>query len=290
MDKLKKIIKKSVPEPIYKFLSVMKRVVFPNGAVNLKKINFIKKHDYAIVLGNGPSLKNDLEKIVKKVDTHDFICVNNFCSSPYYKVFKPSLYVFLDLYFFSEKAHPMWIEQRKKTFETINKETTWNMQIFLPYYANEKILKEFITNPNVEIIKINVYSSNNIKLYNTGYFGPKQCNVLIYAIYLAIWAKYKKIEIYGADLSFHKDVDVDQNDNSLIHVFRHFNKEDEVHKCMKNPERIEPFTMAEFMQTTTDTFTAHEILNRYAKENNILIVNKSSYSLIDAYTRNDSTK
>jgi ABC-type bacteriocin/lantibiotic exporter with double-glycine peptidase domain len=64
-----------------------------------------------------------------------------------------------------------------------------------------------------------------------------------------------------------------------------FNKEDEVHKCMKNPQRVEPFTMTELMQTTTDTFEAHELLNAYAKKKNIIITNKSSYSLIDAYIR-----
>lgn len=282
---LKDIFRRLVPKIIWQYLSILKRILLPNGAVSLKKVNFIKNNYKVIVLGNGPSLKNDLEKIAEKADIYDFVCVNNFCSSPYYSVFKPSMYVFLDGYFFSEKAHPMWIEQRKKTFEIINKETTWNMQIFLPFGADESILKHFITNTKVEIIKFNVFSTKKTFLYNLGYFGPAQCNVLLYAVYLSIWAKYKNIEIYGADLSFHKDVDVSQHDNSLIHVFKHFNKEDEVHKCMKNPERIEAFTMTELMQTTTDTFEAHELLELYANENNILITNKSSYSLIDAYDR-----
>ena len=257
----------------------------PNGAVNLKNINFIKNHENVIVLGNGPSLKNDLEDIAKKVDTHDFVCVNNFCSSPYYTTFKPSLYVFLDGYFFSEKAHEMWIVQREKTFKIINEQTSWGMKIILPAGADETILREYIQNENIEIIKMNVFSENRIKLYDSGYYGPSQCNVLIYAVYLAIWSKYKSIEIYGADMSFHKDVEVDQNDNSLIHIFRHFNKEDEVHKCMKNPQRVEPFTMTELMQTTTDTFQAHEFLEQYAKTKDINILNCSSYSLIDAYKR-----
>jgi len=45
------------------------------------------------------------------------------------------------------------------------------------------------------------------------------------------------------------------------------------------------FTMTELMQTTKDTFEAHELLELYASENNISITNKSSYSLIDAYKR-----
>lgn len=282
---IKNALRAIMPKKVWKLLSMAKRILLTKGAVSLKNIKFVKNSESVIVLGNGPSLKNDLEKIAQKAETHDFVCVNNFCSSPYYKIFKPSMYVFLDGYFFSEEAHPMWIEQREKTFKVIDQETTWDMQIFLPFGADENILKKFIKNKKVDIVKMNVFSSNKISLYDTGYFGPVQCNVLIYAVYLAILAQYKLIEIYGADLSFHKDVEVDQNDNSLIQVFRHFNKEDEVHKCMKNPQRIEPFTMTELMQTTTDTFEAHELLNTYAKKMNIVITNKSSYSLIDAYVR-----
>jgi hypothetical protein len=86
-------------------------------------------------------------------------------------------------------------------------------------------------------------------------------------------------------LSFHKDIDVDQNDNSLIIVFKHFNKEDTIEKLMKNPEKINPFSMTEIMDTTMQTFQAHEILEKYAKLKNINITNCSSYSLIDAYKR-----
>jgi len=285
---MKRLLRKIVPKKIWYMLSIFKRIIIPNGAKNLKSINFIKNYENVIVLGNGPSLNNDLEQIADKVGTHDFVCVNNFCSSPYYKIFRPSMYIFLDGYFFVEKAHPEWIEQRRKTFNIINKETIWDMKIFLPAGADENILKKFIKNTKIEIIKINVFQTNHLNLYNTGYWGPGQCNVLIYAVYLSIWTKYKNIEIYGADLSFHKDIDVDQNDNSLIMIFKHFNKEDEIKKCMKNPERIIPFTMTEIMDTTMQTFQAHEILEKYAFSKNINIVNLSSYSLIDAYKRESS--
>lgn len=292
MNKFKEYKRQITPDFIRKLLKrlrqptkPLKRVLRPKGAINLRNVNFIKKHDEVIVLGNGPSLKNDLDDIAKKTDTHDFVCVNNFCSSPYYKVFKPSIYVFLDPYFFSENSHESWIVQREKTFKIINEQTTWNMKIFLPFGANEKILKRFIINEKIDIIKMNVSHSNNIKLYDSGYFGPIQCNVLIYAVYLAIWSKYKNIKIYGADMSFHKDIDVDQNDNSLFMTFKHFNSEDTIEKLMKNPEKIIPTTMKEELTGCTYIFEAHEILNSYANKHNIEISNYSSYSLIDAYKR-----
>lgn len=191
---MKAMLRAILPKIIWLHLSIIKRILFPNGAISLKKVNFVKNKDKVIVLGNGPSLKNDLEKIAKKIETHDFICVNNFCSSPYYKIFKPSMYVFLDGYFFSEEAHPDWIKQREETFKTINEETTWSMKIILPANANENILKKFIKNKKIEIIRVNCFSlfvekyNSFIRiLFNTGFFGPASNNVLIYAIYYSIW-------------------------------------------------------------------------------------------------------
>jgi len=291
MKSIKQIIKMYTPKKIWFLMLMAKSILLPNGAKSLKQINFLKNHDAVIVLGNGPSLKNDLENIVKTVDDHDFVCVNNFCSSPYYEVLKPNKYVFLDGYFFSKDAHPDWIKQRELTFTIINEKTNWKMQIFVPMGADVSILKEFIKNENVEIIKFKVLTYVNhdmsklVRYYNTGYFGPYQCNVLLYAIYLAIWAKHKKIEIYGADLSFHNDVQVDQLNNQVQIKFRHFNSEDHVEQLMKNPQKIEPFSMYELMQTTADTFKSHDILNFYGQSKNIQILNGSSFSLIDAYKR-----
>lgn len=288
---LKTRLREIMPPSIWKTLSILKLLIFNRDAKGLRSIKFLKDKPDVIVLGNGPSLKNDLEKIAQIADQHDFVCVNNFCSSPYYKTFKPNKYIFLDGYFFSENAHPDWIKQREETFKIINECTTWKMQIFLPIWADETILREIIANQNVEIIKFKVFENNCktikqvLRRYVTGFFGPQQCNVLIYAIYLAIWAKHKKIKIFGADLSFHNDVQVNQRNNHLEIKFRHFNKEEQVERLMKNPEKIEPFTMAELMQTTADTFRAHEILNIFSNYKNIEIINASSFSMIDAYKR-----
>ncbi|EKO3877200.1 hypothetical protein P0F19_002412 [Vibrio metschnikovii] len=292
--RLKTVLRKIMPSLIWQMLSLFKQLVFNWDAKGLRSIKFLKDKQDVIVLGNGPSLKKDLEKIAIMAEQHDFVCVNNFCSSPYYETFKPNKYVFLDGYFFSENAHPDWVKQREETFKIINERTTWKMQIFLPMWADKTILERIIVNPNVEIIKIKVFGNNHKtiqqakRIYATGFFGPQQCNVLIYAVYLSVWAKHKKVKIFGADLSFHNDVQVNQENNHLEIRFRHFNKEDHVERLMKNPEKVEPFTMAEIMQTTADTFRAHEILNAFANYKNIEIINVSYFSMIDTYKRGNN--
>lgn len=287
----KLFLREVLPRALWRKLSFLKWYFFSKGSKKLTDINFIKGFDNAVVLGNGPSLIRDLESIEKLKEKSDFICVNNFCTSSYFTILKPNKYIFLDGYFFSSTAHSDWITQREKTFDIINRKTEWKMQIFLPPTANEKILKDKIKNKNVEIIKMKVFGfnpdskRNAIRKYKKGIWGPVQCNVLIYAIYLAVWSKYKNINVFGADMSFHNDVCVNQEHNALEIRFRHFNKEDSFERLMKNPEKIHPFTMAELMQTTADTFRSHELVSYFAQHNGVKILNCSSFSMIDAYQR-----
>lgn len=290
-SKLKAFTRIVIPNFLLSTLVFIKISSLSKDSKTLKKINFNKVHNKAIVLGNGPSLKNDLDDIASKKDNYDVICVNNFCSSPYYEVFKPVMYVFLDGYFFSDDAHIDWVEQREKTFKIINETTNWPMQIFLPANADESILKDIITNENIQIIKFRVsqFVSENLKLndfmYATGFFGPYQCNVLIYAIYLAVWARYNIVDIYGADLSFHNDVQVNQINNKLYMTFKHFNSKDKIEFLRRGYKKEGNETMFYMLDGQAKTFKAHELIESFSEKLDVKIYNKSSVSLIDAYSR-----
>ena len=294
VKKILKLLYKLIPftfkyfiKDIYLFLK------FSNdGAVNIKKIVFFKSFDNVVVLGNGPSLNADREDILSLADSNDFVCVNNFCDDELYVKLKPSLYVFLDAYFFSTKAHEQLVLRREKTFNIINEVTTWNMNIVVPSSADVSILKKIIKNRNITIYKISTlsyFSYGNSKFekffFDVGMYGPAQINVLIYGIYLSIIANYKNIKIYGADLSFHNDIMVDQKTNCLYIEYKHFNQKNTFEILRKNPDKVEPWKMAELMKLTSDTFYAHEFMYKYAINKGIHIENASSHSLIDAYPR-----
>ena len=261
-----------------------------NG-ISLKKINFIKNNKKCIVLGNGPSLKEDLDVIKKHIEDYDFCCVNNFVLSPYFDKFKPTKYIFQDTYFWQENAHEDWIKQRNETYLLLNEKVHWDMQVFIPMHADKAFFEQKITNPKIEIIQLKVagmrYVQSNFayKLFDSGYFGPCRWNVLITAVYLSIYTKYDEISIYGADMSFYKDVDVDQKTNDLILKTKHFYGEAKYDVYTHNPEKTRKVTMHELMDTQACIFFAHEVLSGYANKLKINIVNRSSYSLIDAYKR-----
>jgi len=262
------------------------------GFISSNRLHLDSPKDKVVVIGNGPSLKRDKLVFEELTNTYDFICVNNFCDDPLYEVIKPKVYVFLDPYFFDDTAHPDWIERREKTFHLINEKTTWPLQIVIPIFGNDKPLKEIINNPLVKITKLATkgikcpsYSGRVQRLYDSGFYGPPPINVLIYAIFAAIKLRYKVVKVCGADLSFHKDVDVDQSTNDLIMTFRHFNEPDKVEVLTKNPEKKVKWKMSELLSLSAETFLAHELLNNYAKSKGIQIINASSFSLIDSYER-----
>ena len=290
MERVKQYLRKLTPSTIWLTLSSLKKIFKLDQSVPMffvSKYNSIEK-EKIFVLGNGPSLKNDMKSL-----PHDanFFCVNNFSTSLYYSQLKPKFYLFLDSYFFSEKSHEDWIKQRNKTFDAIDKQTKWNMTIYVPSWANLKFIEASINNKFIKIIKLRVGDFDvgskmiNKFAYNTGIFGPHQVNVLIYAIYISIWLKAKEIVLLGADASFHNDVSVDQFTNELYMNFSHFNDKPSKKLLMKNPCKTEPFNMFEIIDTCSKTFGAHDMLNYFANSKSCKIYNASSYSLIDSYVR-----
>lgn len=262
------------------------------GSVNVHKIKFHKSHDSVCVLGNGPSLNNDKDNIKLLIDTHDFICVNNFSDDHLYCLVKPKLYIFADTSYYTNPVHKDWEDKRNIAFREINSKTTWPIKIIVPHDADIDFLKRNINNSNVEIIKtssqgifFNKYSNALKFLYDSGIYEPPRLNVLLNAIFIAITTGYKNIKIFGADLSFHKDVSVDQNNNDLYIKYRHFNESDKVDILLKNPQKVDKWTMGELLESSAKTFICHEVLYNYGSDKNISITNLSSHSLIDAYPR-----
>lgn len=253
-------------------------------------IKYIKSKNNLIVLGNGPSLTKDIDKIKLNLNSFDFYAVNKFCKSDIYEYIKPCGYFFLDPIFFSEN------QEIKELLNIINSNTSWKMQVFIPEQLYHTHMKKILTNENIEVIPMSFKDSrifldtSPIKtlILKTGFFMFPAINVLIFSIFTGIWAKYDAIYIYGADASFHLDTTVDQKTNELIVLNRHFNETDQHTKCAKDIGEYELCSMSEFLEMNYIHFRSHEKLYGFAKNNKVDIINKSSFSLIDAYPRSEA--
>ncbi|MCR9633792.1 hypothetical protein NB520_20045, partial [Vibrio antiquarius] len=79
---------------------------------SLNEIYSSNKSKKCIVLGNGPSIKNDIEVIKKQIGNSDYLAVNHFCENSDFEILKPNKYVLLDEYFWHPDASLDLIEKR----------------------------------------------------------------------------------------------------------------------------------------------------------------------------------
>ena len=267
------------------------KVLKTKNGVSANKVNFNKKKDKCVIMGNGPSLKKDLPMIVKDRESADFFCVNAFPLAEQFFEIKPEFIVLTDTAWWREDPSPENESKRKEVYNILNK-VDWKLQCITTHNSDYSFMRRSIGNKNIEITKLNTVSilrlldEHAFKYYDTGYFAPPFDNVLLIAVYTAIKAGYSEIEIYGADLSYMFLIDVDQDTNMVFIKEEHFheNGEREVLK-MDAGINSEPATMHDFLKLQATILKGHELLNEYAKSKGVKIKNKSSYSIIDAYSR-----
>ena len=257
----------------------------------LNEAFFTKDNIKCVVIGNGPSLKNDIGSILN-MRSVDFFCVNHMAETEWFTKLKPKHYALFDPYFWSDEAHDSLKAKRNCLYKTLTEAVTWEMYIYIPRNADLTFLESEIKNKNIKLKQLETVAISAVqydglaKILLKGKYGPPACNVIIYAMYLAIMANYKEIELFGADLSFTEDVVVNQKNNQVCIEYRHFYGESTLEPLYANPRKVKPITMESLYRTTYLTFFAHNLLSKMAKLRNIKVVNKSSYSIIDAYERN----
>lgn len=196
---------------------------------------FYKNHlpisDYKIdILVNGPSLKLDLKKHQNNLS--NILVVNQFVKHESFTILKPKYYLIQDPYFWDVSIIGHWEEKRNSTIESLNKNVTWKMMLILPRKA--KKLEKLIINSNITFkyyheipLPDKIWSSNKYNfltkyLLSKNIISPIPRNVLITAIYICIISNVKILNIQGADMSFFKELEVNQETNVVGILESHF--------------------------------------------------------------------
>lgn len=243
------------------------------------------------MLGNGPSLNDDISKINSEKYEADIACVNAFPTSEHFKNLKPKYLFLSDTAWWRKDPGKEYEIKRDSVYKNINS-IEWGMQVFIPYNANLDFLEKKIHNKHIDIIKIKSASNYHIlnksifKYYDTGYINPPLSNVLIFSNFCLVKMGYQELDIYGADLSYILLIDIDQETNQLIVKNEHFYKKSEAKPMLLNAGKNSEYaTMHDFLKIQALTYKGHELINEYAKLKGIKITNKSAYSTIDSYDR-----
>lgn len=265
-------LEKSI-ETIISLLSVCLFSSFSTGR-KFKKIYKNQKNDTCYILGNGPSLKEELDKNIELFCNKDVVVVNTMCKSLVYKVIKPKFYILLDPIIWD----PKWSEYKAVVDGLLN--TDWEMSLVLPQHCPKEYCSIFTANPNIKIVFYNAtrivgFSNISFSLYKHGLGLPYSRNVTTPAVMCAVNSGYKKILLYGADHSWTRELNADEKNRIYIQD-THFYEDD--------VKRYLPVGMyREYLLQHYITFLSHHIMNKYAKYRGAKIINKTKYSFIEDY-------
>jgi hypothetical protein len=272
-------------------LSFIKILLFSKIRVRIKKLKSISSSN-CYILGNGPSLVKNLRENIDFLKSQKLFVVNNFVTSEYYEVVKPTYYVLADPAYWDQDAYE---EDRKASFLTLNRIndlTTWSMYLIVPNEAfKSKIFKNvFVENKNIEILNYNTTSIIGFNFLNRffykNYLGmPPLQNVLCACIFFAINMNFIEINLLGADHSWTKDLIVN-NKNEVCQAQIHFYTQ-----SVKKEFNIfirsygEPYKMHQILRDYAQMFETYHLLEKYANYKNVRIYNRSEGSFIDAFER-----
>jgi hypothetical protein len=255
------------------------------------KRSIIKGKGCINILGNGPSLKTDYPVLLSSLTEADSILVvNSFATTDLFEVLKPQYYFIVDPSFFMDKNVQIVADIKNATADALISKTKWKLHLFFPYKGrNSKFLQKLKENKLIEIeyfLNVPIYDGSekvNHFLFKHNLANPPYRNVLIAAIFYSIKMNFSKIVIWGADHSWHEQI-VLGKDNRVYTKDSHFYGEAEkgfVHcDIYGNPTKVH-----EELYNASRALMLYHNLEAFSHLYNCKIVNKSSKTWIDAFSR-----
>ena len=107
-----------------------------------------------IVLGNGPSLKIDMDMVIEKSLTAEVYVLNYFAATKYFNKIKPEYYVLTDRMFWDQNANTDIKKDNEQLFLSLER-VEWKMNLICPEAGFNHINKRLIKNKNIKVLKVN---------------------------------------------------------------------------------------------------------------------------------------
>jgi hypothetical protein len=242
------------------------------------------------VLGNGPSLNNDLEKCKHLQFLGDVWCVNQFAETALYEQLQPKNYVFADSSYWRDDETESLIQVRKELFGSILNKTTWQLTIYAPFDAKNHFEVVFGCASN---ITLHFYNSTTVlgakrvvkAMYDYGLGMPWVQNVLVAALFLSLRRGHKKIYLLGADHSWHETLELD-DENRVCFRDRHFYEGNAaLVPFVMGGNQGKTFTMAQLFFALSKMFEGYWMIKEYAEALGAEVLNASSITYVDAFKR-----
>ncbi len=250
-----------------------------------------RKNDGVLILGNGPSLRNDLTNYPKFLNHKDLVCVNHFPKTELYEKLQPAIYVTGAPDLWLDDIEEKYVTQSKALFDVMNQKTSWPLAFFIPYEAKKHLRWQQQLSGNKHI-SINYYNNIPIEGWKRfKYWGfkhnigmPRPHNVMIPSIMLSISFGYKTISLLGADHSWLSEISVTESNEVLINQ-KHFYDENTSKKQPLDKRGVGKRSLPELLHKFMTAFRGYFELEEYANDIGVEINNATKGSFIDAFKK-----
>ena len=237
-----------------------------------------------VILGNGPSLRKTIDEDREWLENHDLMAVNFAANSPEFLMLRPKYYMLADGLFFNSVQTNNNVKKLWDSFHQVS----WDMTLFVPSKFKHFVKPLLLNAKNLKLRFFNLTPVDGFRwlkhlFFSTGWGMPRPRNVMIPAIMEGIRMGYKKIFLCGADHTWTKTLDVD-NENFVISIQPHFYTDnEEEHKRVR--ETYKGLKLHDVLGSMTIAFRSYWEIADYAERKEIEIINATPGSMIDAFPR-----
>lgn len=240
-----------------------------------------------IILGNGPSLRRNLDEDMELLQESDTLAVNFFANTPEFTLVKPKYYLLADPHFFDKVDTDPNVARLIASLNAID----FRMTLLIP--AKSRWKAKVFNKRSLKVETFNSIAVEGFRWFENAMFKarrgmPRPRNVLIPSVMVGTWLGYKRIFLLGADHSWLSTLSVNDR-NEVVSVQPHFYREDEKEQTRIRQEYVR-HPLHEVLESMMIAFRSYHRIQAYATSRGISILNATPASMIDAFPRSPLDK
>lgn len=246
------------------------------------------ENEELVILGNGPSLRDTIDKQTDAVMSRRRLAVNFAGNAPEFVSLKPDFYVLADGHFFNGGATDPNVARLMKNLQSVD----WPMTIFVPCREARRMKSITAANSHITVAGFNLtpgegWTPAAHALYDAGLAMPRPRNVLIPSIMIGMRLGFRRIWLCGADHTWSRTLSVDE-ENRVISVQPHFYKDTASEQKRVNTEYA-GYHLHHILRSLYIAFRSYHMIAAYAARRHVEILNATPGSMIDAFPRRSLT-
>lgn len=252
----------------------------------LKYKLIVSPNQRLIVIANGPSLKEDLNRLEKEdLSNTDFAMMNFSAITPLFLKLKPKYYCLADHAFFK----PGYNEEKvRKSYQALEELVDWDLTLVVSY--NAKVVKKYseLTNPHIKFQRVFAVSCDSFKnvlyrLYKKGLGNPSIGTVTNMAAFAGIQYGYKQIEFCGNDMSFFDGICVSDDNYPCVEMKHYYDDKVTLKPMMISDTQHQ--TLRSYVEMVYRMIVSHNAIADYGKYMGVTFINRTRKSMLDCYPR-----